>query len=84
MYLKKIIAHGFKSFADKIIFDSPGEYRYTSPSFDKITVDTSSFVHTNDGPVLQEFFNYVGRKEFDALRDFNEFKKWKYICWTKN
>ena len=73
-HLKKAYFHAGES--DKIIYDSPGEYRYTSPSFDKITVDTSNFVHTNDGPDLQEFFNYVGRKEFDALRDFNKFQEW--------
>lgn len=74
-HLKRAYFHACES--DKVVFDFPGEYRYTTPLFDKITVDTSTFVHTNDGPELQEFFNYVDRKEFDALRNFNEFQEWK-------
>lgn len=72
-HLKKAHFHACES--DKIVFDSPGEYHYTAPLFDKLTVDTSKFVHTNDVPDRKEFFNYITRKEFDPLRNLDEFQE---------
>ena len=59
---------------DKIEFDAPGEYRYTSPLFDKLTVDTSTFLHTNDCPALQELARQLKENEFDVLRSDDRFQ----------
>lgn len=60
---------------DKIEFDAPGEYRYTAPLFDRLTVDTSTFLHTNDGPALQELAKQLETSEFDVLRNDNRFQE---------
>lgn len=72
-HLKKAQHHAAEM--DKIEFDRPGEYHYTSPLFNKLTVDTSMFFHTNDRPVLQEFAEILGKKEFDVLRNHDEFQE---------
>lgn len=60
---------------DKIEFDYPGEYPYTSPLFDKLTVDTRKFCHTNDIPNLQLLAEMLGKKEFDSIRENSGFQK---------
>jgi len=72
-HLKK--AHYHAAEMDKIEYDSPGKYRYTAPLFDKLTVDTSAFLHTNDGPALQDFAEKLNGKEFDPLRNLDGFQE---------
>lgn len=71
-HLKKAKYHAAEM--DKIEFDAPGEYRYTAPLFDKLTVDTSTFLHTNDGPALQELARQLQEAEFDVLRSDDRFQ----------
>lgn len=73
LHLKKAKHHAIEG--DKIEFDVPGEYQYTSPLFDRLTVDTSKFIHTNDIPHLQLFTEILNKKEFDAIRSIPEFQK---------
>ena len=70
-HLKKARHHAAEM--DKIEFDSPGEYHYTAPLFNKLTVDTSTFIHTNDIPALQQFAEILEKNEFDSLRNRDEF-----------
>lgn len=72
-HLKKAYQHAAEM--DRIEFDSPGEYCYTSPLFDKLTVDTSTFLHTNDSPAVQQFAETLCKKEFDPIRDQKEFQE---------
>ncbi|MBQ8215130.1 MAG: helix-turn-helix transcriptional regulator [Clostridia bacterium] len=71
-HLKKAKHHAAEM--DKIEFDAPGEYRYTAPLFDKLTVDTSTFLHTNDGPALKELAKQLENPEFDVLRSDDRFQ----------
>ena len=60
---------------DKIEYDAPGEYGYTAPLFDKLTVDTKAFLHTNDHPALLQLEEELNKKEFDALRNHAGFQE---------
>ena len=73
VHLEKARFHAVE--ADKIEFDDRGEYAYTSPLFDKLTVDTSKFLHTNDSPALQQFAEDLEGKDFDALRGNMKFQE---------
>jgi len=71
-HLRKAKHHATE--ADKVEYDSPGVYHYTSPVFNKLTVDTGAFLHTNDTPALQQFAEKLQTKEFDLLRCRNDFQ----------
>lgn len=73
VHLEKARFHAVE--ADKIEFDDRGEYAYTSPLFDKLSVDTSTFLHTNDVPALQNFAENLEGKDFDALRGNMKFQE---------
>ena len=73
VHLEKARFHAVE--ADKIEFDDRGEYAYTSPVFDKLTVDTSTFLHTNDVPALQNFAEHLDDKDFDVLRSNIKFQE---------
>ena len=52
-----------------------GVYAYTSPWFDKLTVDTSTFFRTGDRPLLLCFENSLKAEMFDVLRDRADFQE---------
>lgn len=70
--LKKSIYHA-KEY-DKIVYISPGEYTFTAPIFNKITVDTRDFPHTTMGFLYNDIKNMVKRPCFDTIRDDEELK----------
>ena len=73
VHLEKARFHAVE--ADKIEFDDRGEYAYTSPLFDKRSVDTSTFLHANDVPTLQKLAENLEGKDFDALRGNMKFQE---------
>ena len=73
LHLQNAKAHAACS--DKIEYDAPGVYAYTSPWFDKLTVDTSTFLRTGDRPVLLCFADSLKAEMFDVLRDRADFQE---------
>ncbi len=71
-HLKKARDHAAEY--DKIVYDFPGEYRYTCPLFDMLSVDTRTFLHTNNCRYSEELANKLAEGEFDALRGLAEFE----------
>lgn len=61
--------------SDKIEYDAPGVYSYTSPMFDRLTVDTREFLKTNNKPLLICFEESIKAAVFDPLRDRKDFMK---------
>lgn len=72
-HLEKAKFHATES--DNVEYKFPGEYCYTSPLFDKLSVDTSMFLHTNDTPSLQQFAETLQNKEFNPLRSQKKFQE---------
>lgn len=58
---------------DRIVFEKPGVYSYTSSVFDKIETDTRDLPGNEGKMCLQEFKDYLGSPAFDFLRGSNEF-----------
>ena len=46
---------GYAGDYDRIVFDEPGEYRYTSPVFDRIKEDTREWLGNGGEPMKQDF-----------------------------
>lgn len=59
---------------DRIVYISPGEYSFTTPIFDKITIDTRNFAHTTMGRLLDDIKNMSTRRCFDAIKNDEDFK----------
>ena len=59
---------------DRIAFDKPGVYKYTSPMFDRIETDTRDWLGNEGETMMQDFEEYLRDSKFDFLRDSNEFK----------
>ena len=59
--------------SDKIEYTEPGIYHYTNPLFDKLTVDTSTFLHTEDRPLLLCFADSLKAEIFAPLRERKDF-----------
>lgn len=72
-HLKKAKQHAIE--IDRIQIDCPGEYRYTSPLFDKLTVDTRKFVYTNNISTRALFLKEIRDKIFNPIRKMPEFRK---------
>lgn len=72
-YLIKSICHA-KEY-DRIVYVSPDEYSFTTPIFDKITVDTRNFPHTTMDRLLEDIKNMSKRPCFDVIKEDEEFKK---------
>lgn len=59
---------------DRIVFDEPGVYKYTSPMFDRLDTDTRDWLGNEGGTMMQDFEEYLRDPKFDFLRDDPEFK----------
>ncbi|MBE6574478.1 MAG: helix-turn-helix transcriptional regulator [Ruminococcaceae bacterium] len=70
-YLKRSVYHAREY--DRIVYISPDEYKFTTPIFDKITVDTRSFAHTTMGRLLDDIKNMATQECFDGIRNDENF-----------
>lgn len=71
--LKKSIYHA-KEY-DLLDSISPGEYAYTTPLFNKITIDTRKWFHSNSCTLFNDIKEMCNRKSFDAIRNHKEYSK---------
>lgn len=76
--LNEAIAHlktakAIAAYSDKIEYAEPGIYHYTNPLFDKLTVDTNTFLHTEDRPLLLCFADSLKAEIFAPLRERKDF-----------
>ncbi len=60
---------------DRIVFDAPGVYKYTSPLFDRIETDSREWFGNEGERLTEDFFKYLREPKFDFLRDRETFKK---------
>ncbi len=60
---------------DRIVFEKPGIYRYTSPVFDRIETDTRDWFGNEGKPMSEDFREYLNDHAFDFLRIDIEFGK---------
>lgn len=66
-------AREIAAYSDKIEYDEPGVYRYTNPLFDKLTVDTSAFLYSEDRPLLLCFADSLKAEMFAPLRERKDY-----------
>lgn len=59
---------------DRIVFDKPGVYRYTSPMFDLIETDTRDWLGNESSTMTQDFAEYLWDAKFDFLRGTAAFR----------
>lgn len=72
-YLKKAIYHA-KEY-DLLNSISPGEYAYTAPLFNKVTIDTRKWCHTGKTTLLDDIKGMCNRKSFDSIRKHREYSE---------
>ena len=71
--LKKAIYHAREyDLLDRI---SPGEYAYTAPIFNKVTIDTRTWCHTGNSTLLDDIKEMCNRKIFDTIRNHKEYSE---------
>lgn len=75
--LKKSIYHA-KEY-DMIDSIAPGEYAFTAPLFNKLTVDSTKWYHTGSGTLLEDIQQMCNRKSFEALRCYKGYD----LLWVK-
>ncbi|MBE6694600.1 MAG: helix-turn-helix transcriptional regulator [Ruminococcaceae bacterium] len=71
--LKKAIHHA-KQY-DLLDSISPGEYAYTAPLFNKVTIDTREWNHTGNATLSDDIKELCNRKIFDTIRNDKEYTK---------
>jgi len=54
---------------------SPGEYAYTAPLFNKVTIDTRKWRHTGATTLSDDIKEMCNRKSFDSIRNHKEYSK---------
>lgn len=53
---------------------SPGEYTFTAPLFNKLTIDSREFAHTATGTLADDIREMCKRASFDHIRSREDFK----------
>ncbi|MBQ5601806.1 MAG: helix-turn-helix transcriptional regulator [Clostridia bacterium] len=71
--LKKAIYHA-RAY-DLLDSISPGEYTYTAPLFNKVTIDTRKWCHTGNTTLLDDIKEMCNRKIFDTIRNLKEYSE---------
>lgn len=71
--LKKAIYHA-RAY-DLLDSISPGEYAYTAPLFNKVTIDTRKWCHTGNTTLLDDIKEMCNRKIFDTIRNLKEYSE---------
>ena len=69
-----------KSYAkayDEIVFSKPGVYKYTALCFDHIEEDTRKWIGNEGEPMMQDFYKYLERAQFDNMRNDDSFLQLK-------
>lgn len=69
-----------KSYAeayDRVVFEKPGVYRYTSPWFDHVEEDTTKWLGNEGLPMLQVFRKYLEEERFASLGEYARFVRLK-------
>ena len=69
--LKKAIYHAKKY--DLLDSISPGEYAYTAPLFNKVTINTCEWCHTDNTTLFDSIKEMCKRKIFDTIRNHKEY-----------
>ncbi len=75
--LKKAVFHAREY--DLLDSISPGEYAFTAPLFNKLTVNSMNWYHTGTSTLLDDIKQMCGRKSFDKLREHKEYQS----LWTE-
>lgn len=60
---------------DKVAFDKPGVYKYTSPIFDRMETDTRNWFGSEGSTMTEDLKEFMAEPMFDAIRDDGEFQK---------
>ncbi|MBQ8862621.1 MAG: helix-turn-helix transcriptional regulator [Clostridia bacterium] len=71
--LKKSIHHA-KEY-DLLDSISPGEYAFSAPLFNKLTIDSRKWCHTGNTTLLDDIKAMCKRKSFNTIRDYKEYSE---------
>ena len=69
--LKKSVYHAREY--DFIDTTAPGEYAFTAPLFNRLTIDSRKWCHTGSDTLFDDIKNMCNRKSFDKIRNLNEY-----------
>lgn len=60
---------------DKIEYDSPGKYKFSSPLLSHYECDTTRYYKTGTETQVEDFCSWLDNKCYDPVREMPEFKK---------
>ncbi len=75
--LKKAVFHAREY--DLLDSISPGEYAFTAPLFNKLTVNSLNWYHTGPSTLLDDIKQMCNRKSLEKLRNYKEYQS----LWTE-
>ena len=74
--LRKAIYHA-KEF-DLLAYESPGEYTFSAPLFNRLNYDSTDWYRTGDRTLLGDIKQMCNRKSLEALYHFEDYQElWK-------